>query len=574
MENLYILVILSFVFILIIFITIWFFTFKKSKKIANDLIEKEKQARQKIYEIAILKELGDKMGYSLNIQKILEIVAGSLKQFVSYSLVSYMILDPEKIIFKNHFEKSVSRNFVIQVKEKMLASLSEILKKDFKDVKIEEIFSGVEINDKLDTKLLSYFIIPLKVAGKLEGLLAVADAKQLSFKDEEMTILYKICQQATKAIEKLQEVVKQENSKMNAMVYSMTEGVVMIDLDYRITVANPAVKRAINFSEDKDLSIFDFTEKLGDKFDFRKKIQESIEQDKIFFSEEISMENGFYKIITAPVKNNGNILGSVAIFRDITSEKELEKIKEEFTSMIVHELRSPLDGIKKMIEFIRSSEIKKAQQLECFQMIYHSSSEMLQLVNNLLDMAKIEAGKFDLVKQVVNIKETVDSRILFYQIAAKDAKVKISSVFGRDVPDKVEFDPRTISQVLNNLVSNALKFNKEQGSIEIQVFLYKKGQSVLKEASDLKLNWFMQEDIPEIEDSLFVAVSNTGQGIAKDQMNKLFNKFSQVRTVFTKQAGTGLGLAITKSIVESHGGIVGAQSIEGEGATFYFTLPI
>ncbi len=574
MENLFILIILFFIFLIVAFTIIWFFTFKKSKKIANDLIEKEKQARQKIYEIAILKELGDKMGYSLNIQKILEIVAGSLKQFVSYSLVSYMILDPEKIIFKNHFEKSVSRNFVIQVKEKMLASLSEILKKDFKDVKIEEIFSGVEINDKLDTKLLSYFIIPLKVAGKLEGLLAVADAKQLSFKDEEMTILYKICQQATKAIEKLQEVVKQENSKMNAMVYSMTEGVVMIDLDYRITVANPAVKRAINFSEDKDLSIFDFTEKLGDKFDFRKKIQESIEQDKIFFSEEISMENGFYKIITAPVKNNGNILGSVAIFRDITSEKELEKIKEEFTSMIVHELRSPLDGIKKMIEFIRSSEIKKAQQLECFQMIYHSSSEMLQLVNNLLDMAKIEAGKFDLVKQVVNIKETVDSRILFYQIAAKDAKVKISSVFGRDVPDKVEFDPRTISQVLNNLVSNALKFNKEQGSIEIQVFLYKKGQSVLKEASDLKLNWFMQEDIPEIEDSLFVAVSNTGQGIAKDQMNKLFNKFSQVRTVFTKQAGTGLGLAITKSIVESHGGIVGAQSIEGEGATFYFTLPI
>ena len=84
----------------------------------------------------------------------------------------------------------------------------------------------------------------------------------------------------------------------------------------------------------------------------------------------------------------------------------------------------------------------------------------------------------------------------------------------------------------------------------------------------------MQEDIQDVGDSLFVAVSNTGLGIAPDQINKLFNKFVQVKTVFAKQGGTGLGLAITKSIIESHGGVVGVQSVEGQGATFYFTLPI
>ncbi|KKP32176.1 MAG: hypothetical protein A2312_01000 [Candidatus Staskawiczbacteria bacterium RIFOXYB2_FULL_32_9] len=563
-----------FIFFIIVIIIMWVFVSRKNRKIALDLIEKEKEAKRKMYEIAILKELGDKMGYSLNIQKILEIIVSSLKQFVDYSSVSYMLLSPEKIVFKSHFEKSTSRTFVNQIKVKMLDSLATILNKDLKTIKIDELFSGIDLNNALKGQVASYFNIPLVVAGKIEGLLTVSDTVANSFKEEEMTILYKIIHQATKAVDRLQEVVKQENSKMNAMVYSMTEGVVMTDIDYRITVANPAVKKAIGFSENDDLTILNFIERLQNKFDFRGKVQESIQQDKIFFSEEISLPNGFFKIIVSPVKNSGKILGSVAIFRDISSEKELEKIKEEFTSMIVHELRSPLDGIKKMIEFMRASKIKKQQELECFQMIYHSSSDMLQLVNNLLDMAKIEAGKFDLVKQNSDIKETVKSRIMFYQVASKDAEVSISSFFSKDIPDKVEFDPRTISQVLNNLVSNALKFNKKQGTIEIQVLLHKKGQSILKEAEENQIKWFMKEDILDIKDSLFVAVSNTGQGIAKDQMNKLFNKFSQVKTVFTKEAGTGLGLAITKSIIESHGGVVGAQSIEGEGATFYFTLPI
>lgn len=550
-----------------------FFVVKKNQKTELGLMQKEKETRQKMYEIAILKELGDKMGYSLNLQKIIEIILGSLKQFIEYASVSFMILEPEKIIFKTHLEKSVSPNFILQIKDKMLNSLA-IIKKDFKILNIEEILSGASLDEKYDSKLLSYFIIPLTVAGRVEGLLAVSDITPSAFKEEEMTILYKITQQATKAIVRLQDVVKQENIKINAMVYSMAEGILMTDLDYKITVANPASKKAISFEGIDDLNINDFKEKLKDKFDIRQKIQESIEQDKIFISEEILLPAGFFKIIVSPVKNKDKILGSVIIFRDITSEKELEKIKEEFTSMIVHELRSPLDGIKKMIEFIRTSKIKKTQQLQSMQMIYQSSSEMLQLVNNLLDMAKIEAGKFDLVKQEADIKETVESRILFYQIAAQDAKVKILSIYSNDLPSKASFDPRTISQVLNNLISNALKFNKEQGTIEIQVLLHKKGQSIIKEGEAAKLNWFMKEEILDIKDSLFIAVSNTGQGIAKDQMNKLFNKFSQVKTVFAKQAGTGLGLAITKSIVESHGGTVGVQSSEGEGATFYFTLPI
>ena len=404
--------------------------------------------------------------------------------------------------------------------------------------------------------------------------MTVASKESGFYKEEEIDILYKISQQATEAVMRLQMVVEQEKSKLNAMVASMADGVIMTDMDFKVLVVNPAARKVAGSENKSDPSIADFTLCLRGKFDLRDKIEESIRLEKVFVSDEISLHSGFFQIIISPVKDRWKSLGCVIVFRDITREKEIQKIKDDFTSMIVHELRSPLDSIKKMIELIRMSEVKKQKQEECFKMIYSSSSDMLSLVNNILDVAKIEAGKFELVKQPSDIKETVKRRISFFDIAAKDAKVELISQFGKDLPDKVEFDPHMISEVLNNLISNAIKFNKENGSIIIQVLVHKNGKSIENEAKDSKINWFIKNDITAIPDSLIVAVTDTGAGIASEQINKLFNKFFQVKSAFAQKGGTGLGLAIIKSIVESHGGVVGAESVEGQGATFYFSLPI
>jgi signal transduction histidine kinase len=286
------------------------------------------------------------------------------------------------------------------------------------------------------------------------------------------------------------------------------------------------------------------------------------------------LKNGFFKILVLPVKNKDLNIGCVIVFRDINKEKEIERIKEDFTSMIVHELRSPLDTIKKMIEMMRATKMKKQSSQEVLQMIYGSSSDMLELVNNLLNIAKIEAGKFELRKEPSNIKETINSRVVFFEALAQDAKVSIKSQLSPDLPNKIEYDPHTISQVLNNFISNAIKFNKENGQITVQALLHKKQNSLIKEAGEASINWFINKDIQVDQDSLFVAVTNTGLGISDDQIGKLFNKFFQVKTEFAQKGGTGLGLAIAKSIIESHGGMVGVQSTKGQGATFYFTIPI
>lgn len=559
-----------------------FFAYLRDRSLKKNLEKREEEMRRKMYELSILKELGDRMGYSLNTQNIVDIITNSLHQFIEYSAVSYMLLEPEKIIFKVHLEKSVSKKFVGNIRDRMIGSLSALLSADLQKMRIEEVLSGAILVEDLDEPVKSFFNIPLVIAGKVVGVLTVSDIEPGLYKEEEMTILYKITNQASDAVTRLQEVVKTEQSKFNAMVESMTEGVVMTDNDYRIMVVNPAARKAVGLDNKPELTIFDFIDKLQGKFGFREKIEESVKLDKILISEEVSLQERFFQISTAPVKsatglNKLETVGCIVIFHDITSEKEVQKIKEDFTSMIVHELRSPLNTMKKMIDLIRENSLGKKQQSDYFHMMHKSSSDMLELIDNLLDMAKVEAGKFQIQKQPSDIKQTVAGRISFFKTTAKDAKIKLISHFSNDIPENINFDPTTIAQVLNNLISNAIKFNKEKGTVDVQVLLHKNGRDIRKEISAADISWFLKNKITEFEklqDSLVVAVTDMGVGIAQDQTGKLFSKFSQAKTTFIKKPGTGLGLAIIRDIIDSHGGIVGVESVEGEGSTFYFTIPL
>ena len=550
-----------------------FFVFLKNKKTTKSLIEREEDAKYKMYEIAILNELSDKMGYSLEIQNVIEIIIKFLPNLIDYNTVSYILPVPEKAIFRVYCNKPVSHKFIDDLRGKMLDSMADLLRAGLKNLKIEETLWGSVSDSGTDELVGSFFSIPLVISGKVEGLLAIADTRDNFYKEKEVAILNKIVQGAVKTLDRLRWVIESENSKLNAMVSSMTDGVIMTDAYFKILVANTVAKKATGLENKTDLSVSDFTNGLGGKIDLKDKIEESVRLDKIFVSDEVSLKSGFFRIIVAPVKDKWKLLGSVIIFQDITREKELQKIKDDFTSMIVHELRSPLDSIKKITALMRSSEVKKTKRLECFQMIYTSSSDMLELISNLLNVAKIEAGKFELRKQPSDIKKIIESRISFFDITAKDAKLKLASCFGKDLPNNIEFDPNTISQVLNNLISNAIKFTKEGGNVTVQAILHKAGESLAKEAKEFGLDWFIKKDISGIPESLLVAVTDNGAGIAPDQVDKLFNKFVQAKNTFIEKGGTGLGLAITKSIIESHGGIVGVESVEGQGSTFYFTLP-
>ena len=180
------------------------FFYWKINKLKKDVEKNEQKMRRGMYELAILKELGDRTGYSLNIQNIIDIITGSLKQFIDYSVTSYIFVEPEKIIFKAHLEKSVSREFIDSIKKRMVSSLSAILNKDFSKTRIEEILSGAILTEYMNEPVRSFFNIPLVIGGRAVGILTIADTKTGLYKEDEMTILYKITKQASSAITSLQ----------------------------------------------------------------------------------------------------------------------------------------------------------------------------------------------------------------------------------------------------------------------------------------------------------------------------------------------------------------------------------
>ncbi len=560
----------------------FFFVNYKAKKI---LEKREQDISRRMYELAILKELGDRIGYSLDIQQIIDIITNSLHQFIDYSVVSYMLLEPEKVIFKVHLERSVHRSFVTDIRDRMLGSLSALLDREFDKKDVKEILSGAILIEELDDPVRSFFNIPLVIDEKVVGILNVADTKSGLYKEEEMTILYKIIQQASKAVTSLQGVVKTEQAKLNSMVESMEDGVVMTDTDYRILVINPAAKRCIGGENKKDVTIFDFIDNLGGKVDIRGRLEESVKLKKSYVSESFLLKGKFFKVFIFPVRansvlNEGDVLGGVVIFHDVTQEVELERVREDFTSMIVHELRTPLSVIKNFSEILKKPAKRQtmAERKEYIKMIYQNSSGMLDLVNDILDIAKLQAGKFEISPEPASISEVIDNRLKFFELSAADKKVRLTKVLGETLPNSMRFDVQRIKEVLNNLISNALKFTPVGGTISISAFPHNPSLSVKAELEAHKIR--LPKELPEdlfssLPASVVVLVQDTGSGISADQIGDLFNKFKQLKNqqIVSNVKGTGLGLAIVKGIVEEHKGHVGVVSEVGTGSAFYFVLP-
>src|SRR3989338_6958782 len=179
---------------------------------------------------------------------------------IDYSAVGYIVITPEKIKLNTHIEQSVSSLFLKEMKKRMIASLSALTDKSYDMTLLDEVVSGVIVNHEREEKIGSLFNIPLVIGGVVAGVLSIAHLKTGLYKEADMTILYKITAQASEAVSRLQEVVKMEQGKLNAMVESMGDGVLMVDPEYRIVVANPAIKNIIKFEEKREINLFDFVD--------------------------------------------------------------------------------------------------------------------------------------------------------------------------------------------------------------------------------------------------------------------------------------------------------------------------
>ena len=537
---------------------------------------KEREMQRRMYEVSILKELGDRIGYSLNVQKIVDVITGSLRRLLDYSTVSYLLFaDEGRVVFHCVLEESVNKQFIESIRGQMVAALGALSSRDMKPDEIDESISGTITDEAYRIGIKSFFNIPVVINGQPVGLLNISSTKPGLYKEEEMTILYTIMNQASAAVSRLETILNQEKGKLNSMVESMADGVVMVDTRNRLLVINPGAKDMLGITQ-ANPSIFDVLDTLSSRMDLRTKIEESIKTDKLAVEEQLKIGDKVLRVLISPVKDEANEpLGAVVLFHDITKEKAIEKMRDDFTSMMVHELRSPLTGIRSIANLLKEDKIKNEQKKyeDFIELIVSNSASMLDLVNDLLDVAKLEAGKFQIMRHPTNVADLVKMRIQSYAALAADAKLALESKVEDGIPP-VLIDDNKVGQVLNNFLSNAIKFTKE-GKIVVSALTLKKGESLVKKLETMNLSWpGVKDTVPEA-DQLVLGVTDTGMGISEEQLSKLFNKFTQLeQTTASEKKGTGLGLVITKGITEAHGGKVGVCSELDKGSTFYCMLPL
>ncbi len=550
-----ILLVIDFIMLAIVVTSYVYISLRERKHLKNEA-DQSLELQQKVYQAQVLKEINERIGYSLDTNKIVEIITSSLGNLLEYDTVSYMVLeDDDKVIFKCNVENSVNHGFVEKVKEKMIQSYSAILNKEIKPRGIDESITGNVLDDSLKVELKSFFNLPVVISDKLVGIINVASTDAGRYGADKASILYTITNQAATAVSKLQSVLESEKGKLSAVIYSLTDGVITVDLNNKLVVYNPVVVEILGLKKDHEITMFDIVDALAGKVDIRTKIEQALLEDKNVLVPELILRDKALELGIAPVKDaHGQKIGASVVFHDITSEKSLEKLRQEFTAMMVHELRAPLTAVRWSSE----SMIKNLAQAggvsdpaklkDTVVTIETASTNMLELVNDLLDVAKIEAGKFELNIQSYDLVEIIKEQAEIFQKQSELKHLPINVT----TPEKyvMKFDKIRISQVLGNLISNAIKYT-DSGQIDINLNI----DAQKKEA--------------------IVAVKDSGVGIPREDLAQLFSKFKQLKSVDRSRKGTGLGLVVSKGIVESHKGKIWAESPgENLGSTFYFSLPI
>lgn len=253
--------------------------------------------------------------------------------------------------------------------------------------------------------------------------------------------------------------------------------------------------------------------------------------------------------------------------------KQLDEMKDSFVSSVSHELRSPLSAIDGYCDFLidgLANNLPIEKQQKALSIIKDSVKRLTSFINNILDLAKIKAGKLEIHKSLIDVSSVIlDIVSLFEQLAAKQQKFIVTNIQS-NLP-QINADAERIGQVITNLIGNALKFTKEGDRITVSARLV--NESVLKSylihlTSDNKGKIVAQRFVE-------IAVSDTGIGIPKDEINHIFDRFYQVGGATVKKPkGTGLGLSIVVEIVKLHNGFVGVESVYGSGSTFKFLIPV
>lgn len=354
-------------------------------------------------------------------------------------------------------------------------------------------------------------------------------------------------------------LAKSDLEKFKLAVNEASDHVIITDSEGIILYANKAVEKITGFSNleviGKKAGNGELWGGLMDKV-FYKKLWKTIKIDKKNFTSEVNnkRKNGekyvVMSTITPIIDEKGGVQFFVGIERDITHEKEVDRMKTDFISLASHQLRTPLAAMSWFTEMLLTGDAGKLskEQTEFVTNIQEANARMIVLVNSLLNISRIESGRIVVDPEPTDLKDLVDQELKEIDNQIKEKKQTVLVSVAKNLP-KINIDPKLTAEVYKNLLTNANKYSPEGGEIEVYIS-HKEGEIISQ-------------------------VSDNGIGIPISSQNKIFERFYRATNVVKLETeGTGLGLYLAKAIVESSGGKMWFNSEEGKGSTFWFSLPL
>lgn len=364
-----------------------------------------------------------------------------------------------------------------------------------------------------------------------------------------------------KEVDAARKRAENERERNRVVLSSIGEGIVVLDQDSRVSLLNKAAETMIGWTVNEAVGkpwdvVAPLEDEKGNKIDKEKRATKRVMQANVVLTNDknyyVRKDGSRFSVGTtaAPIDIGGKVVGTVAVFRDITHDKAVDRAKSEFVSLASHQLRTPLSAIKWFSEMMLSGDAGQLtpEQTEYTRNVYQSNERMIELVDGLLNISRIESGRIIVDPKPTDLGELVRQLISDLTGKIKEKKQNLVITVHPQLP-MVNVDPKLIRQVYMNLLTNSIKYTPEGGQVEVAV---------------------------STKDGMVLSrVTDSGTGIPQDDQSKIFGKFFRAGNAIRMEPdGTGLGLYLAKTIVDSSSGKLWFKSEENKGTTFWFTLPL
>jgi two-component system phosphate regulon sensor histidine kinase PhoR len=530
--------------------------------------EREKQALTFLYdqadtkrrELSTLYAVSLKFASTLDDEEMMDILLENASILVPNDAVAVALLEaPERLRVKAYRgldDKETSKLVAGDEENPLYVSASAVLPVILRDTEEDPRFQAF----LHEVGFTSMIAVPLYASSSVIGVLCCFSGMSEAFDDDDARLLLTLSSESALALEKasLYQTTLEDKNKIETIINSLTDGLMVLDQEGRLVLANPFITRFMDLkNEDYDRRLADIFETSSYKIELMDiTLEEALEG---VLSSGQSLKNEMvidteppiiFQVFWEPLADvEGKTAGAVILLHDITDFVELDRMKSDFISIVSHELKTPLTSIKGFVRLIAAERVGPVteKQRHYLDVVQKQTESLTVLINDLLDLSRIEAGIIEVGHEPLILTEVIGGVVQQLDNLAQEKGITLRVEVAGDLP-LISGDNARLGQVFINLIHNAIKFTPQGGDIRVKAV--------------------------SMGEHCLVKISDTGIGISAQDLPRIFDKFYQVDSSSTRrQSGTGLGLSISKQLVTAHGGEMWVNSIKGKGTTFSLTIP-